>query len=65
MGKGAPLRWIENRCLGRHLHGGGIEIGALWCRFPVPQLRFADHVKDDLPPWPVVFVGLATSGSGV
>jgi hypothetical protein len=37
MAKGAPLRWIENRCLGRHLHGHGIEIGALWRRFPVPQ----------------------------
>lgn len=37
MGKGAPLRWIENRCLARHLHGRGIEIGALWRRFPVPH----------------------------
>jgi SAM-dependent methyltransferase len=37
MSKGAPLRWIENRCLGRHLHGRGIEIGALWRRFPGPQ----------------------------
>ncbi|PYU29224.1 MAG: methyltransferase type 11 [Acidobacteria bacterium] len=37
MGKGAPLRWIENRWLARHLHGRGIEIGALWRRFPVPR----------------------------
>jgi SAM-dependent methyltransferase len=37
MGKGAPLRWIENRRLARHLHGRGIEIGALWRRFPVPE----------------------------
>ena len=37
MGKGAPLRWIENRCLARHLHGRGIEIGALWRRFPAPR----------------------------
>ena len=36
MGKGAPLRWIENRRLAHYLHGTGIEIGALWRRFPVP-----------------------------
>jgi SAM-dependent methyltransferase len=36
MGKGAPLRWLENRTLRRHLHGCGVEIGALWRRFPVP-----------------------------
>jgi SAM-dependent methyltransferase len=36
MGKGAPLRWIENRRLAHYLHGCGIEIGALWRRFPVP-----------------------------
>lgn len=35
MGKGAPLRWMENQILRRHLHGRGIEIGALWRRFPV------------------------------
>ena len=39
-GKGAPLRWLENRYLGRHLRGRGIEIGALWRRFPVhPRAR--------------------------
>lgn len=37
MGKGAPLRWLENRYLQRYLHGRGIEIGALWRRFPVPR----------------------------
>ncbi|MFQ5694552.1 MAG: class I SAM-dependent methyltransferase, partial [Terriglobia bacterium] len=36
MGKGAPLRWVENRWLGRYLCGRGFEIGALWRRFPVP-----------------------------
>jgi SAM-dependent methyltransferase len=36
MGKGAALRWIENRMMARHLHGRGIEIGALWRRFPAP-----------------------------
>ena len=40
MGKGAPLRWLENRILRRHLQGRGIEIGALWRRFPVrPDVR--------------------------
>ena len=37
MGKGAPLRWLENKLLARHLHGRGIEIGALWRKFPVPR----------------------------
>jgi predicted SAM-dependent methyltransferase len=36
MGKGAALRWMENRIIARHLHGKGAEIGALWRRFPVP-----------------------------
>jgi SAM-dependent methyltransferase len=35
LGKGAPLRWIENRILRRHLRGRGVEIGALWRKFPV------------------------------
>src|SRR4051794_4791504 len=35
MGKGAPLRWLENQTLRRHLSGCGVEIGALWRRFPV------------------------------
>lgn len=37
MGALAWLRWIENRGLRRHFHGRGIEIGALWRRFPVPR----------------------------
>jgi len=37
MGKGAPLRWLENRWLRRFLRGQGVEIGALWRRFPVPK----------------------------
>ena len=37
MGKGAPLRWMENQILRWHLRGAGIEIGALWRRFPVPS----------------------------
>ena len=37
MGKGAALRWAENKLIGRHLRGRGIEIGALWKKFPVPQ----------------------------
>lgn len=36
MSKGALLRWLENRHLQRYLHGRGVEIGALWRRFPVP-----------------------------
>jgi predicted SAM-dependent methyltransferase len=36
MGKGAPLRWIENQVLARRLRGRGLEIGALWRKFPVP-----------------------------
>jgi predicted SAM-dependent methyltransferase len=35
MGKGAALRWVENRLMARYLHGRGVEIGALWRRFPV------------------------------
>ena len=35
MGKGAPIRWVENQLLRRHLRGHGIEIGALWRRAPV------------------------------
>jgi SAM-dependent methyltransferase len=36
MTKGALLRWIENKRLASHLSGTGIEIGALWRRFPIP-----------------------------
>jgi predicted SAM-dependent methyltransferase len=37
MGKGAALRWIENKLLARHLRGRGVEIGALWRKFPAPR----------------------------
>lgn len=30
------MRWIENQVLRRHLRGRGVEIGALWRKFPVP-----------------------------
>ncbi len=36
MQKRAPLTWLENRLLQRYLRGRGIEIGALWRRFPTP-----------------------------
>ncbi len=40
MGKAAPLRWVENYYLSRHLRGTGLEIGALWRRFRVhPSCR--------------------------
>jgi SAM-dependent methyltransferase len=40
MGKSVALRWLENRYLRRHLRGRGMEIGALWRRFPVhPKAR--------------------------
>jgi len=48
MGKGAPLRWLENRFLARHLRGRGIEIGALWRKFPVPPEAVVYYV-DRLP----------------
>src|SRR5262245_56726906 len=37
MGKGAPLRWMENQILSWYLRGAGLEIGALWRHFPVPS----------------------------
>ena len=37
MGKGAVLRWAENKVIERYLHGRGVEIGALWKPFPVPN----------------------------
>ena len=36
MEKRAILTGLENRYLQRYFHGRGIEIGALWRRFPVP-----------------------------
>jgi SAM-dependent methyltransferase len=44
MGKGAPLRWMENRFIARYLHGRGLEIGALWRRFPLPRAVTALYV---------------------
>jgi predicted SAM-dependent methyltransferase len=44
MGKGAPLRWLENRLLARHIQGHGIEIGALWRKFPVPRRAHVYYV---------------------
>ena len=35
MNKGAPLRRLENHYLSGHMRGRGLEIGALWRRFPV------------------------------
>jgi SAM-dependent methyltransferase len=35
MERGAVLRILENRLLRRYLRGSGIEIGALWRRFPI------------------------------
>jgi predicted SAM-dependent methyltransferase len=50
MGKGAPLRWLENYVLARHLRGRGIEIGALWRKFPVPgkaTVYYIDRLPDE------------------
>jgi predicted SAM-dependent methyltransferase len=50
MGKGAPLRWVENRLLARRLRGRGLEIGALWRRFPVPRrarVYYVDRISDE------------------
>ncbi|MGE5648160.1 MAG: methyltransferase domain-containing protein [Acidobacteriota bacterium] len=44
MGKGAILRWIENKMLARHLHGCGVEIGALGRPFPVRSGVHVWHV---------------------
>jgi len=49
MGKGAPLRWLENKLLARHLRGCGVEIGALWRKFPVPshaRVYYVDRISD-------------------
>ena len=49
MGKGAPLRWLENRVLARHLRGRGVEVGALWRKFPVPRgasVLYVDRTPD-------------------
>jgi SAM-dependent methyltransferase len=49
MGKGAPLRWLENRLLARHFRGRGVEIGALWRKFPVPSqaaVYYVDRISD-------------------
>jgi SAM-dependent methyltransferase len=49
MGKGAPLRWLENTLLARRLRGRGIEIGALWRKFPVPRserVYYVDRISE-------------------
>lgn len=49
MGKGAPLRWLENSFLARQIRGHGIEIGALWRKFPVPRrahVYYVDRIAD-------------------
>jgi len=51
MGKGALLRWGENRFLRSYIRGRGMEVGALWKRFPVnrtAQVWYVDRfsVKD-------------------
>jgi SAM-dependent methyltransferase len=46
MSKSAPLRWLENQYLRQYLRGRGMEVGALWRRFPVhPSARvwYVDH----------------------
>lgn len=48
MTKGAILRWLENRRLQRYLRGRGLEIGALWRKFPVPaqaRVWYADRLS--------------------
>ena len=50
MGKGAPLRWLENKLLARHLCGRGVEIGALWRKFPVPtkaKVYYVDRLSTE------------------
>lgn len=50
MEKLAFLRWIENRTLRRHFRGRGVEIGALWRRFPLPRracVWYLDHLNPD------------------
>src|SRR5580693_3302274 len=44
MERGAILRILENRLLRRYLRGSGIEIGALWRRFPVSSRARAWYV---------------------
>lgn len=48
MTRGAALRWLENRYLRRYLRGRGLEIGALWRKFPAPstaQVWYADRLS--------------------
>ncbi len=50
MGKGAILRWLENKSIARRLHGRGVEIGALWRTFPVGPAVTVWHIdRYDLP----------------
>ena len=50
MGKGAPLRWVENVLLRRHLHGTGMELGALGRPFRVAggtRVWYVDRLPGD------------------
>ena len=50
MGKGAPLRWIENSYLKTYLRGRGVEIGGLWRKFKVPsgtKVWYLDRLSAD------------------
>jgi SAM-dependent methyltransferase len=50
VGKAAPLRWLENRYMRRYLRGRGIEIGALWRRYPVhpgSRVWYLDRVQPE------------------
>lgn len=49
MGKGALLRWAENKRMARYLRGRGVEIGALWRKFPVPSQARVWYVDRDQP----------------
>ncbi len=49
MGKGTALRWVENKLLAQHLRGRGIEIGALWRKFPAPgraRVYYVDRISE-------------------
>ena len=50
VGKGAPLRWLENLLLSGRVRGRGIEIGALWRKFPVDShatVYYVDRLQND------------------
>jgi SAM-dependent methyltransferase len=50
MNKGAPIRWMENTYLRKHLRGQGIEIGGLWKKFkvrPSAKVWYVDRLSAD------------------